>query len=267
MIASIKSELRKSIRRPGLLIGSGLVGAVVALVYSVLWYQATHPASAEHPVSLATLYPQNFVNNVLGAGYPLGAALMIVLGALMAGSEYSWGTMKTQLTQGPGRMTVWAGRIVVFLGWAAFMTLILFVVGAAGSLVVAYFEGHVVTWPALVEIAKGMGAIWLVFAANGAVGLALGVLFRQSATALGVGMVYLLGVEVIVVRFIDGLNNGAYDWIGNLFVGQNASALLLSFAPHGNPSVSAEQAVIALFAYLIGLLIVAAALQRQRDIA
>lgn len=266
MIATIKSEFRKSIRRPALLIGSGLVGAVVVLVYGVLWYEATHPASAEHPISVATLYPQDFVNNVLGAGYPLGAALMIVLGALIAGSEYGWGTMKTMFTQGPGRMTVWAGRSAVFLAWAALMTVILFVVGAACSVVVAYFEGQAISWPALVDIAKGMGAIWLIFAANGAIGLALGVLFRQSAAALGVGIVYLLGVEVIVVRFVDGLNSGAYDWIGNLFVGQNSIALLRSFIPHSNPSVTAGQAVIVLTAYLAGLLIVAAGLQWRRDV-
>src|SRR5215467_8815899 len=266
MIATIKSEIRKTVRRPALLIGTGLVAAVVVLVYGVLWYQAGHPSSAEHPVSLATLYPENFVTNVMGAGYPLGAALMIVLGALIAGSEYSWGTMKTMFTQGPGRMTVWAGRSLVFMTWTGFMTVILFVVGAASSVVVAAFEGHAIAWPAAVDIAKGVGAIWLIFAANGAVGLALGVLFRQSAAALGVGIVYLLGVEVIVVRFVDGLNNGAYDWIGNLFVGQNSSALLRSFIPHSNPSVSAEQAVIVLGAYLAGLLIVAAALQGQRDV-
>jgi len=267
MITTIKSELRKTIRRPALQVGSGLVGAVVVLVYGVLWYQATHPASAERPVALASLYPENFVSNVLGAGYPLGAALMIVLGALIAGSEYSWGTMKTLFTQGPGRLTVWAGRVVVFMTWTVFMTIVLFAVGAACSVAVAYFEGHAISWPAIVDIANGMGAIWLIFAANGAVGLALGVLFRQSAAALGVGIVYLLGVEIIVVRFVDALNNGAYKWIGDLFVGQNASALLQSFIPHSTGPISAEQAVIVLGSYLAGMLIIAGALQRQRDVA
>ena len=266
MIATIKAELRKTIRRPALLVGSGLVGGVVALVYGVLWYQATHPSSAEHPVSLVTLYPQDFVLNVLGAGYPLGAALAIVLGALVAGSEYSWGTVKTMFTQGPGRLTVWMGRTIVFMGWTGLMTLVLFAVGAACSVVVAYFEGHAVVWPAAVDIAKGAGAIWLIFAANGAIGLALGVFFRQSAAALGVGIVYLLGVEIIVVRFVDALSNGAYKWIGDLFVGQNSSALLQSFAPHSNASIGAEQALIVLAAYVVGLIVVAAGLQRVRDV-
>lgn len=268
MIRTIKSELRKSIRRPALLVGSGLVVAVVVLVYGVLWYQANHPGSAERPVSLLTLYPAQFVSNVIGAGYPLGAALTIVLGALIAGSEYSWGTMKTLLTQGPGRLTVWAGRTVVFGAWTLGMTLILFAVGAACSVVVAVFEGHAIVWPAALDIAKGVGAVWLVFTVNGALGLALGVLFRQSAAALGVGIVYLLGVEIIVVRFVDSLSNGAFKWIGDLFVGQNSDALLQSFSPAAKAAaIGADQAVVVLFAYLAALLLAAAGLQRMRDVA
>ncbi|HET9782961.1 MAG TPA: ABC transporter permease [Candidatus Dormibacteraeota bacterium] len=266
MIASIKAEIRKSVRRPALLIGSGLVAGIVVLVYGVLWYQSAHPSSAEHPVSILALYPENFVSNVIGAGYPLGAALTILLGALIGGSEYSWGTMKTLFTQGPGRLTVWAGRTIVFMTWTALMSIILFAVGAACSVVVASFQGHAISWPASIDILKGLGAIWLIFSVNGALGLALGVLVRQSAAALGIGIVYLLGVEGIIVRFIDGLNNGAYKWFGDLFVGQNSAALLQSFSPRPAGSISAEQAVLVLVAFLVALLVVAGGLQRMRDV-
>jgi hypothetical protein len=75
-------------------------------------------------------------------------------------------------------------------------------------------------------------------------------------------------VEIIAVRFIDCLNNGAYKWIGNLFVNQNASALLQSFTPGRSAAgISADQAVLVMAAWLVGLLVVAAALQRVRDVA
>ena len=268
MIATIKAEWRKSIRRPALLIGSGIIAGAVVLVYSVLWYQATHPGSSEGPVSILTLYSDAFVKNVIGAGYPLGAALAIILGAIIAGSEYSWGTMKTLLTQRPGRLTVWAGRMAVFLTWTAIMTAILFVVGAASSVVVVTFQGHPIAWPSLLDIATGFGAIWLVFSVNGALGLALGVFLRQSAAALGAGIVYLLAVEILVVRNIVALNDGAYKQIGDFFLGQNSGALLRSIShPSANGSISPEQAVLVLFAYLAGLLAIAAALQRVRDVA
>ncbi|HVH64054.1 MAG TPA: hypothetical protein VNA65_10695, partial [Candidatus Dormibacteraeota bacterium] len=231
------------------------------------WYVATHPGSADKAVPIASLYPEHFVNNVMGAGFPLGAALAIVLGAILAGSEYTWSTLKTMLTQRPGRLTTWAGRVVVFFAWLGVMTAVLFAVGAGYSALIAAVNNHGIAWPSVADIAKGFGAIWLLFGAYGAIGLALGVLIRQSAVALGVGIVYLLSVEVIAVRFIDTVSNGDYKWIGNLFVGQNANALIahLDGATKGL-TISAEQAVLVMFAWLVGLVVAAAGLQRVRDV-
>jgi ABC-2 type transport system permease protein len=267
MIATIKSEWRKNRFRPAFLVGSGLMAAITVLFYSVGWYQATHPGSAESAVSFLSLYPSNFVNNAMGAGFPLGAAMAIVLGALLAGSDYSWGTLKTVMTQGPGRLTTWFGRVIVFMAWMGILTLVMFAVGAGYSVVIAATQNHAIAWPATIDIVKGVGTMGLLLAAFGSVGLALGVVIKQSAAALGVGLVYLLAVEIIAVRFIDGLNSGAYKWIGDLFIGQNATALTQNFAGQVvAPSVSAEQAVLVLAAYIVGLFIVAGALIRQRDV-
>ena len=272
MIATIKAEWRKNRFRPAFLVSSGIIAAITVLVFALNWYQALHPTAGDRfPVNILTLYPDQFVNNIMGAGFPLGAAITIVLGALYTGSEFSWGTLKTMFTQRPGRLTVWAGRLVVFTAWMGIMTIVLFAFGAANSAVVASFQGHVITWPAAGDIAKGFGAIWLIFAVNGAIGLALGVLIRQSAAALGAGLIYVLAFEIIAVRFIDSINSGAYKWIGNLFVNQNATALAQSFTSSvfGRtvaPPVSAEHAVLVLVAYGVGLMVVAAGLLKLRDV-
>ena len=275
MIATIKSEWRKSRFRPAFLVASGIMAAITVLVYSVNWYLALHPLATRGGdraiVNIATLYPDQFVNNVMGAAFPIGAAMAIVVGALFAGSEYGWGTMKTMFTQGPGRLTVWAGRMFVFGIWMLILTLVLFGVGAATSVVVALFQGHAITGPAAVDLAKGIGAIWLVFMVNGSIGLALGVLIRQPAAALGIGLTYVLAVELLAVRIINLINNGQYKNVTEQFVNQNATALTKSFtSPAFGTSVpstiSAEHAVLVLFAYGIGLAIVAAAALRLRDV-
>jgi ABC-type transport system involved in multi-copper enzyme maturation permease subunit len=207
----------------------------------------------------------------MGAGFPIGAAIAIVLGALFAGSEYSWGTLKTMLTQRSGRLTTWIGRVAVFEVWMAIVTVVLFAVGAASSVVVASFQGHAIAWPAVVDLGKGMATIFLVFSVNGALGMALGTLFKNSAAALGVGLVYLLALQIIVVRFIDTINNGAYKWIGDLFDGQNSNALLNSFTsaafgPSLPASIGASRAVLVLFIYLAAFLVIAAGLLRRRDV-
>ena len=254
MIATIKAEWRKNRFRPAFLVSLAVVAASTVFVYGIVWYLATHPSPGnQQGASLLTLYPDQFVNNVMAVGLLLGEAMAVVLGAVLAGSEYSWGTTKTMLTQRPGRLTNWSGRVVVFAAGLAIMALVLFVVGAASSVAVASFEHHTTTWPATLYIAEGLGAVWLVFIANGAIGLAL-------------------AVEVLGVRFIDSLNNGAFKWIGNLFVGQNATALLQNFTspasgPSPSPAIAAHQAVLVLVVYFVALIVLAAGLLRMRDVS
>lgn len=273
MIASIKAEWRKLRFRPAFSVSAGLIAGITVLFYSLNWYQALHPGARDRGgvISILTLFPDEFVNNVMGAAFPIGAAIAVVLGAIYAGSEFTWGTLKTTFTQRPGRLSVWSGRAVMFIIWMGMLAVALFAAGALMSVVVASFQGHAITWPAISDIAKGFGAIWLAFTVEGAIGLALGVLIRQSAAALGAGLIYILAVELIAVRFIDSINNGAYQWIGNLFVGQNVNALSQSFTSPAfgrtvAPAIGAEQAVLVLIAYGVGLMIVAAVLLRQRDV-
>ena len=61
--------------------------------------------------------------------------------------------------------------------------------------------------------------------------------------------------------------NGDYKWIGNLFMGQNADALISSITPSAiAPAISAQQALLVMAAYLVGLLVVAGGLLRLRDV-
>src|SRR6266581_2307724 len=114
MIATIKAEWRKSRFRPAFLVSSGIIAGITVLIYSVNWYLALHPGSTERVANILTLYLDQLVNFVMGAAFPVGAAMAIVVGALFTGSEFGWSTLKTTFTQGPGRLTVWAGRVVVF---------------------------------------------------------------------------------------------------------------------------------------------------------
>src|SRR3982074_2710060 len=101
---------------------------------------------------------------------------------------------------------------------------------------------------------EDLRAVWLVFIANGAIGLALGVLIRHSAAALGIGLIHVLAVAGLGVASLARPKHGAYKWLGNLFVGQNATALLGSFTspafgPSMPPAIAAHQAVLVLSVY------------------
>ena len=53
------------------------------------------------------------IPDVLVQGMPMfGGAIVLILGALAVGSGYGWGTWKTVLTQGPGRVAAFGGTLV-----------------------------------------------------------------------------------------------------------------------------------------------------------
>ena len=65
----------------------------------------------------------------------------VIMGAMAAGSEYGWGTLKTVLSQRPGKLAMLSGKLL-----ALALLLLVFVVrglaaGAAGSLVVETASG------------------------------------------------------------------------------------------------------------------------------
>lgn len=270
MISVIKSEIRKNYRRPAFRVGAALVALLVALNYGIGLAELIWPSIApQNGLDASALYPDNFVNSATGAASLSGAIAMIV-GALMAGSEFSWGTFKTALTQRAGRLTSVAGRVTAYLLYTAFLTLLILAMSAAGSIIVALYQAHAITWPAAVELAKGFGAIWLVISVSGTLGIALGTLVRQPAAAVGIGLIYGLALQVLVVRFIAGINEGQFKWLANLFEGENSTALLRSFArpAFSAPSsdITPERAVIVLLAYVAVYVAATAALVRQRDV-
>ena len=60
---------------------------------------------------LASIVPSGIADQ-LPQGAPLfGGAIMMVLGAIVAGNGYGWGTWKTVFTQGPSRRDVVGGSV------------------------------------------------------------------------------------------------------------------------------------------------------------
>src|SRR5437667_885348 len=64
---------------------------------------------------LAGVLPDRVPLSVVQGMPMFGGAIILTLGALVAGSGYGWGTWKTALTQGPGRLSV-AGGTLLSLG-------------------------------------------------------------------------------------------------------------------------------------------------------
>src|SRR4030081_1062798 len=252
MIASFRAEFRKLWQRPAVLMLGGILLVLVVLFgYAVEWIQyATASASFRSGGLTAAqlkdgLYPAAFVKVVANGGVSaLGPALVVVLGALAVGREYGWGTLKTVFSQRPGRIQVLAGQFAALALIVAVLVLAMYGLAAASSFVIVSLDGKPVVWPAAVDILKALGASWLVFECWTLFGALLAYLFRQSALAIGLGLAYMLIIEGLVFGLLGGFNLSWLTTLEKFFIGQNATALGLSFgqavqaARGGGPAVS-----------------------------
>ena len=271
MIGSIAAEFRKLRQRPALLVSVLVVVGIIALVYVVSYIQALNPTAGQRaPVSLIELYPAAFVTNVIPIVPALIGAIAVVLGALAVGTEFQWNTIKTQLIQGPGRLTNLSGKFVMIGVWMALLTVTFYAAAATGSAGVAVLQHHSIAWPAASVIGQALGATWLIAFCYAMLGAGLAFALRQSAAALGVGLVYVVVIQTILVGVLNSFFGGSYKWITKLFDSQNASSLTDSFLGTASAKaalVGPTQAVLVLLAYIAIFAMVSGILARRRDIA
>jgi ABC-2 type transport system permease protein len=269
----VSAELVKLLRRPATWVLLGLWPSL-QLVFSLAIPYISYLRGASYEGSppealLASTLPDRLVQNAL-SGLPLfGGALLLTLGALLTGSEYGWGTLKTLLAQGPRRLTVLTGQLLALLLVLAGTVAVSFLLTAVASWAIASAESAAIDWPTLGELARGFGGGLLIAATWGALGMLLGTALRSTALPVGLGLVWILAIENLVVNVAAPLL-GVFDAGQAALPGVNAGSLVAALAGPdatlNTPGVAAivggTQAAwvlvgfLALFAALTGLLLV-----------
>jgi ABC-2 type transport system permease protein len=232
-------------------------------------------AAGQTPTQLlADLLPGRLVPNTLG-GFPLFAgAIALIIGALVAASEYGWGTLKTILTQRPRRRALLAGKLLSVATAILALVVAAFAMDSLWSWLIAATEGRPADWPSLLELGRGIGAGWLILGTWSLVGALLGILFRSTSLAVGLGLVWALAVENLVRGFAGLL--GFLDAFQRGLPGVNAGSLVASLGAAtldqsgGTPGVTAvvsgPQALLVLSAYVVVLTVAAGVTLHRQDV-
>ena len=281
MRGSLSAELLKLRKRPATwLVGAVFVtlGLVFAYLFPYLSYRGSGarqgPVAGSGEELLLDALPASLVPSALG-GWPLfGGALALVLGALITGSEYSWGTLKTVLAQRPGRLAVLGGKLTAAGLVTAVMVAVSLAADALASWAIATAEHRAVDWPPPPDLARGMAAGWLIVTMWCVAGMFLGTVLRGTALPVGIGLVWALVVEQLVRGFASTLD--AIDVLQRWLPGTNAGALVAALgAPtqeqgRGTPGITdvvgGTHATLAVAGYLIILAAATAIVLRRRDV-
>jgi ABC-2 type transport system permease protein len=221
--------------------------------------------------------PASLTGNVL-EGFPFfGGVFALMLGIFATGSEYGWGTLKTLLTQRPGRLRVLAAKLAALAIVLVPFVVTLFAAGAVAAFVIAQVEDAPASFPPAWLIVRALAAGWLVLAVWAALGVLLGVLTRGTSLAIGVGILYALVVEGLLSAFADSVS--LLEPLTNVFLRANGYSLALgvgasrdAIADSGpgsfaGPFVAPGQAIAVLVAIAAVFVAVAASSLRRRDIA
>jgi ABC-2 type transport system permease protein len=203
-----------------------------------------------------------------------GGALVLILGALAVGSGYGWGTWKTVFLTGPRRSVAVTGTLAALAVIVTGLVLTTFAVDLLVAYTVATAESQPVIWPALAEVARGLGAALLISGMWTAGGVLLGTLTRGPALAVGLGLVWTLVVENLLRGFaaLLGPVEAATDVLPGTAAGSLAGALgaLTQDDPNGTPGVvtaiGGTAAVLLLGAYLLAFVVASLALKARRDV-
>jgi ABC-type transport system involved in multi-copper enzyme maturation permease subunit len=284
MLAAFRGEMFKVVRRPAVWVSIGMLLVLALLIgYALLWFVFTHPpAGSSQGLPPGTnlsdnkvaLYPANLVKETLSMWGELGGVFALILGVLLQGSEFGWGTIKTLYTQRSGRLVMLFGKLAALAVIVLVMVVALFVVDAAASLLVAAIDGQDTAFPAADVIAKGIGACFLIYGFWALLGIWLATLFRQSAMAIGLGLAYGLVVERLVFGLLAGVGGNTIKEIQQWFPIANTTYLVQSFGtvsirgegPTTKPFADATHALVMLVVYLAAFTAVTAWFSRTRDV-
>ncbi|MBL6276154.1 ABC transporter permease subunit [Micromonospora fiedleri] len=201
MIASVRAAWFADRRRPAVWTVSGTwtllaLAFGIGIPYLVHLTLAGDPEQAEAAETLlSTVLPGQLVTTGIGLFPLFGGAIVVILGALVVGNEYRWGTFNLIFTQRPRREQVLAGHAVVLCGLTLLVAVVTFAALALVTGVLSMVEGRSADWPPITDLTGAVAAAWLICTAHASIGWFLAILFRSTATAIAIGLVWTLVLE------------------------------------------------------------------------
>lgn len=280
VIASTRADLLRLRKWPAVWVTLGAwmaLSMMFGYLFTYLSYTSGDNSFASEGATraslLADMMPAN-VPEVFVQGMPMfGGALMMVLGAIVAGNGYGWGTWKTIFTQGPSRVATMTGSVIALTVFVVATMLTSLAVDFGLSLLVAVTESQEVVLPSAGAVLESLGAGFLVLEMWALAGFLLGTLARGPALSVGLGLVWALVIENLL-RGVGQLLSPV-EAFTTVLPGTAAGSLIgaiVGVQPGGDgtpgvlDTVSGTQATWTVAAYVVVLPLVAIWLVKRRDV-
>jgi ABC-2 type transport system permease protein len=263
------SGIRKLSRRLATWLTFGLLaGLLVLIMISVGATAGSANAGEDGAGALALLTFPGAYDGILAFMMGLGGLFALVYGAAIAGSEWTWGTLKNAIARGESRsryvlLTFASIAFVVAVG-----LLITFVIGVASAIVGANLAGvstsGLTDSDALGRLPEQFARGWLGIVEIGAIGFTIATLARSQLAGIGVGIGLYFGGTFAQFFLPDVVKYLPFS-VANAVVSTGTSG---GFGGGGAQPATLDMnsALVLVVVWLVGSLIVAALFTERAEI-
>jgi ABC-2 type transport system permease protein len=266
--------LRKLAGRPASLVSVGLLSGLLTLII-IASATVTPPAgsesgpAAERVRSLVT-FPGAY-DQILSFILGLGGLFAVIYGAAIAGSEWTWGTLKNAVARGESRSRYMLLTFAAIAPMLALGLAITFTIGIVAATIGANLAG--ISTAGLTD-ADTLGRLpeqlvrgWFAVIEQGALGFAIATVARSQLAGIGAGIAFYFG-ETFATIFLPDVVKYLPFAVARASLATSASGG--GFGGGGGPAVaalSADTALLLVGAWLVGSLIVSAVFTERAEIS
>lgn len=267
------SGVRKLRRRAATIVTFGLLGGLLALIILAVAATGGGPGGGDggprggppfDPLSLVT-FPGAY-ELVLSFIIQIGGLFALIYGAAIAGSEWSWGTLKAAVARGESRGRYMLSLFAAIAVVTTIGLLVTFVIGvaaaAAGAMIAGVPLDGIGDLDALLDLAEPFGRDLVGIITQGALGFAIATLARSQLAGIGAGIGLYFGGTFANIFLPDIVRYLPFQ-LASAAVGGNGGF------GNGQPSpsdVSPDMAILLLIVWLVGSLVVAAGFAERAEI-
>jgi ABC-type transport system involved in multi-copper enzyme maturation permease subunit len=261
------SGLRKLVRRPASWVTGGLLMGLLALIIIAVGSTAHRTGSRpEQVAALALITFPTAYDGVLAFILGLGGLFAVIYGAAVAGSEWTWGTLKAAVARGESRSRYVLASFASITVMIALGLLLTFGVGVLAAFIAANIAGVSTSGvgdPATLERLPRQFALgWLAIVEEGALGYAIATLARSQLAGIGAGIALYFGESFARLFLPDIVKYLPFD-VATASVGASTG-----FGGGGGffTPLPADPALGLVFVWMIGALLVTAIFTERAEI-
>jgi ABC-2 type transport system permease protein len=262
--------LRKLVRRPATYVTFGLLVGLLSLILIAVGATAGRQAANGNgrQALLLVTFPGAY-SLILSFILGLGGLFAVIYGAAVAGSEWTWGTLKSAVARGESRsryqlLSFAAIAILVGLG-----LVLAFAIGVAVAVLGASLAGVSTAGlgdaATLGQMPELLGRGWLAIVEAGALGFAIATLARSQLAGIGAGIAVYFGEQFAGIFLPDIVK----------YLPFNAAQAVVATQAGGGfggggatiPRLDPNTAIVVVSVWLVGALIVTALFTERAEIS